>query len=138
MCPDHSVKDGAQPVWEADRHCQKELQKNVRGIRASERPADHASTKEAQMVADSCLAVRTVMRDEGTYPLEPPGLKLYKTFQVLAASVERVMAVRPSALLRKLSRMLSVVKQVQQECERLVSLFSWIPHSAHLLNACTT
>jgi hypothetical protein len=65
-----------RPVWEADRHFKKELKKKVRGIRAIERRAEQASTKEAQMVADYCLAVRTVIRDDGKYPLEPPGLKL--------------------------------------------------------------
>jgi hypothetical protein len=90
------------------------------------------------MVADYCLAIRTVMRDDGRYPLEPPGLQLYQKLQMIAASVERVMVVRPSALLRKLSRMLSVLNQFQKEFERLVILFSWIHHIAHLLNADTT
>jgi hypothetical protein len=48
------------------------------------------------------------------------------------------MAVRPSALLRKLSRMLAVLNQFQKEFARLVIRFSWIPHIAHLLNAGTT
>jgi hypothetical protein len=138
ICQYHYLKDVAQPVCEVDRHFKKELKKKVRGIRTIERQAEQASTKEAQMVADYCLAVRTVMRDDGKYPLEPPGLKLYQKLQLIAASVERVMAVRPSALLRKLSRMLSVLPQFQKEFERLVLLFSWIHHIAHLLNAGTT
>lgn len=138
ICQYHYLKDVAQPVCEADRHFKKELKKKVRGIRTIEQQAEQASTKEAQMVADYCLAVRTVMRDDGKYPLEPPGLQLYQKLQLIAASVERVMAVRPSALLRKLSRMLSVLHQFQKEFERLVLLFSWIHHIAHLLNAGTT
>jgi hypothetical protein len=57
---------------------------------------------------------------------------------LLATAVERVMAVRPSALLRQLSRLLAVWPQFQKAFARLVLLCSWIHHIAHLLNAGTT
>ena len=66
----------AQPVCEADRHVKKELKKNVRGVRDLERQAEKSLTNEAQVGADYCLAIRTVMRDDGKYPLDPPGVKL--------------------------------------------------------------
>jgi hypothetical protein len=69
---DHYLKDVAQPVCAADRHMKKELKKTVRGIRDLERQAEQLRSKEAQVVADYCLAMRTVMRDDGKYPLEPP------------------------------------------------------------------
>jgi hypothetical protein len=118
-----------------DRHVKKELKKKVRGIRDIERHAEQSPSKEAQVVADYCLAVRTVMRDDGKYPLEPPGLQLYQKLQLIAASVERVLAAQPSALLNKLLRMLTVVHQFQPAFEQLVLLFSWIHHIAHLLEA---
>jgi hypothetical protein len=49
ICQYHYVKDVAQPVCEADRHFKKELTKKVRWIRAIERQAEQASTKEAQI-----------------------------------------------------------------------------------------
>ena len=78
------------------------------------------------------------MRDDGKYPLDPPGVKLYQKLQLIAASVERVMVVHPSALLKKLSRMLAVLNLFQQEFEQLRMLFSWIYHIAHLLKAQTS
>jgi hypothetical protein len=134
----HYLKDVAPPVCEADRHGNKELNKKIRGIRDLERQAAQSSTKEAQVVADSWLAIRTVMRDDGQYPLEPPGLQLYQKLPLIAASVERVMAAHPSALLKRLSRRLAVLHLFQQEFAQLIMLFSWIYHIAHLLNADTS
>jgi hypothetical protein len=138
ICQYHYLKDMAQPVCEADRHVKKELKKKVRGIRDLERQAEKVLTKETQLVADYCLAIRTVMRDDGKYPLDPPGVKLYQQLQLIAASVERVMVVHPSALLKKLSRMLAVLNLFRQEFEQLMMLFSWIYHIAHLLKAQTS
>jgi hypothetical protein len=138
ICQYHYLKDVAQPICDADRHFKKELKKKIRGIREIERQAEAMPSKEAQLVADYCLAVRTVMRDDGQYPLEPAGLKLYQKLQLIVASVERVMGAHPSALLKKLLRMLAVLHLFQQEFEQLVILFSWIHHIAHLLKAETS
>jgi hypothetical protein len=138
ICQYHYLKDVAQPVCEADRHFKKELKKKVRGIRDIERQAEQSPTKEAQIVADYSLAIRTVMRDDGKYPLEPPGVQLYQKLQLIAASVERVKAAHPSALLKKLSRMLSVLNLFQKEYEQLVMFFSWIHQIAHLLHVQTS
>jgi hypothetical protein len=138
ICQYHYLKDVAQPVCEADRHFKKELKKKVRGIRDIERQAEQSPTKEAQIVADYSLAIRTVMRDDGKYPLEPPGVQLYQKLQLIAASVERVKTAHPSALLKRLSRMLSVLSVFQKEYEQLVMLFSWIHQIAHLLHVQTS
>jgi hypothetical protein len=135
ICQYHYLKDVAQPICEADRHFKKELKKRIRGIRDVERQAEQLPTKEAQMVADYGLAIRTVMRDDGKYPLDPPGVQLYQKLQLIAASVERVRVVHPSALLKRLSRMLSVLSFFQKEYEQLVMLFSWIYQIAHRLQA---
>jgi len=74
-----------------------------------ERQAEKVPTKAAPVVADSGLAMRAVMRDAGKYPLEPPGRQLYQQLPLIAASVERVMVAHPSALLKRLSRMLAVL-----------------------------
>jgi hypothetical protein len=131
------LKDVAQPVCEADRHFKKELKKKSRGISDIERQAEPCPTKEAQLVVDYSLAIRTVLRDAGKSPLEPPGVQLYQQLRLIAASVERVKAAQPSALLKKLSRMLSVLNLFHKEYEKLVMLFSWIYQIAHLLQATT-
>jgi hypothetical protein len=138
ICQYHYLKEVAQPICDADRHFKKELKKKIRGIREIERQAEAAPSQEAQLVADDCLAVRTVMRDDGKSPLEPPGLKLSQKLPLMMASVERVMGAHPSALLKKLSRMLAVLHLFPQEFEPRVILFSWIHHMAHLLNAETS
>lgn len=135
ICQYHYLKDVAQPICDLDRHMKKELKKKIRGIRAIERQAEQSPSKDAQVVADYCLAVRAVMRDDGRYPLEPPGMKLYQQLQLIAASVEWVMAAHPSALLKRLWRMLAVLNAFQQEVEQLKILFGWIHHIAHLLKA---
>ena len=78
------------------------------------------------------------MRDDGKYPLGPPGVQLYQKLQLIAASVERVKAAHPSALLKRLSRMLSVLNLFQKEYEQLVMFFSWIHQIAHLLHVQTS
>lgn len=138
ICQYHYLKDVAQPICEADRHFKKELKKKIRGIRAIERQAEQSPTKEAQVVADYSLAIRTVMRDDGKYPLEPPGVQLYQKLELIAASVERVKTIQPSAMLKKLSRMLAVLNVFQKEYEKLVMLFSWIYQIAHLLEVKTS
>jgi hypothetical protein len=55
------------------------------------------------------------MRDDGKSPLDPPGVKLYEKLQLIAASVERLKAIHPAALLTKLSRMLSILNVFQKE-----------------------
>ena len=78
ICHVHDVNDVAQPVCAADRHVKQELQKKLRGIRDIARHAVHASTKDAPMVADSGLAMRPLMRADGNYPREPPGVPRYQ------------------------------------------------------------
>lgn len=98
----------AQPVGAAARQFKRALQKKVRGISDVERQAEQSLPKAAQVVADYCRAIRPVMRAAGKSPLEPPGLQLEQQLPRMAASVERVRAAQPSALLKKLSRMLAV------------------------------
>ena len=96
ICHVHDLNDVAQPVCAADRHVKKELKTKIRGIRELERQAGQSSTTEAHVVADDCLALRTVRRDAGKYPLDPPGVQLDQKLQLIAASVERVRVAPPS------------------------------------------
>ena len=71
----------------------------------------------------------------GAIRSSPPGVKLYQQLQLIAASVERVMTAHPSALLKRLWRLLAVLNAFQQEFEQLKILFGWIHHIAPLLKA---
>jgi hypothetical protein len=94
---EHALKEVAPPVCAADRPRQQELNQTGRGLRALERQADPWRSKEAQVGADSCLAMRPVRREAGQSPLEPPGLPLEQHLPLIAASVERGMTAPPSA-----------------------------------------
>jgi len=138
ICQDHDLKDVAQPVCEADRHVKKERKKPIRGIRDLERHAENSPSQAAQVVADSCRAMRTVMRDDGKYPLEPPGVQLYQQLPLMTASGERGMAAPPSALLKRRSRLLCVVHVFHKAFAQLVIRCSWIHQIAHRLKAQTS
>ncbi len=135
ICHYHYLKDLAQPVCEIDRHLKKELKKKIRGVRDVERKAEASGGLEAQVVADYCLAIRTVMSDDGKYPLEPPGVKLYEKLRLISDSIGRVNSIHPSALLQRLLRMLTVLSLFQKEYQQLILLFGWIRETAHLLKA---
>jgi len=137
LCPSPDVPEVAHPVGEAARHGKKALHKKSREISALERPAAHSPRQAAQVVADSGLARRTVMRDEGKSPLAPPGVQRYQPWPRMAASVERVMAAQPSARLTRLSRRRSVWHVCQNACAPLVIRFSWSQQSAHRVKAHT-
>lgn len=64
-------------------------------------------------------------------------MQLYQQLPLMAASVERVRAAHPSALLKRRSRMLAVVKVFQKACEPLVRRFSGMHQIAPRLKAQT-
>jgi hypothetical protein len=95
LCQFHSLREAAQPISEADRHAQKELQKRVRGIRPIERQAEKALEEdpddaEAEIVRGYCAAVRAALTDDGLPPLAASGLKLQDRLSQIAASLDRV------------------------------------------------
>ena len=90
LCHFHSLREAAKPVYEADRHAKKELKKQLRGIRPIERGVEKRKDEEAEAIRGYCLAVRSVLTDDGRPPLAAPGLKLYERITVIAASLTRV------------------------------------------------
>ena len=137
ICPVHDGHDVAPPVCEADRPGKQALKQPIRGISALERHAAPSSPTAAQVVADDGRAMRTLLRDEGQYPRDPPGLQRYQPVPRMAAAVERGLAIPPSALRPRRSRRRAGWPRVQQACEPLVMLCRWIAPRAHLLDADT-
>jgi hypothetical protein len=90
LCHFHYLREAAKPVYEADRHAKKELKKQLRGIRPIERGVEKRKDEEAEAIRGYCLAVRSVLTDDGRPPLAAPGLKLYERITVIAASLTRV------------------------------------------------
>jgi hypothetical protein len=137
MCQDHDVPEVAQPGCAADRHVKTELHKKIRGIRALARHAENSPRTAAQGVADDGLASRTVRRDAGKYPLEPPGVPLDQKLPRMAASVERGMAAHPAALLKRRARLRSVWHVFQKAFAQRVIRFRGSHQIAHRVKAAT-
>ena len=92
LCQFHYLREAGRPVWEADRHAQKELRKRVRGIRPIERAVEDRTDPEAEVIRGYCAAVRGALSDGGHPPLDPGGLHLHQRLAAIAASLDRATA----------------------------------------------
>jgi len=90
LCHFHYLREAAKPVYEADRHAKKELKKYIRGIRPIERSIEPGEGAEAEVIHGYCLAVRSVLTDDGRLPLNAPGLKLHERVSLIVASLARL------------------------------------------------
>ena len=120
LCQFHYLRDMALPVCEADRTLKKQLKQKVRGVRDVERQVSHKQDDEARITRGYCLALREVLRDDGKYPLEPAGIKLYDKLKQIDASLERALKQRASAKLQRLRTLLQAVSRLTKEYARLV------------------
>jgi hypothetical protein len=75
--------------------------------------------------------MRTVRRDAGTSPRDPPGLPRDQQWPLLAVAVERVLVAPPSAVLKRRSRLLAVWPLCPRACEPCVIRCRWLHQSAH-------
>ena len=113
----------------------KELKKKIRQIRPIEIAAQQSDkTPESQIILDYCLAIRTVMGTKGKYPLEFPGVELYKKLIQIVDSLDRLLLSRSSQLLSKLRQRLSVLPTYQASFALLNQALKWIRQIAHLLD----
>jgi hypothetical protein len=92
LCQFHYLREAGRPIWEADRHAQKELRKRVRGVRTVERAVEERTDPEAEVIRGYCAAVRGALSDGGHPPLDPGGLHLQQRLAAIAASLDRVTA----------------------------------------------
>lgn len=85
LCQIHYVKNAAKPLVAADRELRQDLKKGARGLRQIEREIREAgqaggnlSSEDACCLLDMCIAIRSVLKDNGKPPFEPPGLLLFE------------------------------------------------------------
>jgi hypothetical protein len=90
LCQFHYLREAGRPIWEADRHAQKELRKRVRGVRPIERAVEDRTDPQAEVIRGYCAAVRGALGDSGHPPLEPGGLHLQQRLSAITASLDRV------------------------------------------------
>ncbi len=89
LCHFHYLREGALPIYEADRHAKVQLKKKVRGVRPIERQVEGRDDAEAEAVRGYCAAVWSALTDDGRPPLEASGLKLQARLEKVAASMDR-------------------------------------------------
>ena len=92
LCQFHYLREAGRPIWEADRHAQKELRKRVRGIRALERQVEDRTDPDSEVIRGYCAAVRGALSDTGHPPLEAGGLQLQQRLTTIEASLKRQVA----------------------------------------------
>jgi hypothetical protein len=88
LCHFHYLREAAKPIYEADRHAQKALQKSVRGVRPLERQLEKRLDPEAEGLRGSCSAVRSALTDDGRPPLVASGLKLHDRLTAITQSLD--------------------------------------------------
>lgn len=96
LCHFPYLNEAAQPVYEADRHAKKALQKRVRGVRPIERQLAGRTDPEAEVIRGYCGAVRSARTDDGHPPRAAAGLKLPDRLRAIADSLDRVAKRGPS------------------------------------------
>ena len=138
ICQYHYLKDVSAPVVEADRKMKKEIKQKVRGVRAVERALEGEEgvtygQEDRQVVGEYCLAIRTIITEDGQYPLESPGVSLYEKLSAIRESIERCVQRRSHPLLEQLLVGLSVLMVCAPEYQRLKQGFEWIRQIAHRL-----
>ena len=90
LCQFHYLREAGRPIWEADRHAQKELRKRVRGVRTIERTVEDQIDPHAEVIRGYCAAVRGALGDSGHPPLKAGGLQLQQRLSAIMASLDRV------------------------------------------------
>ncbi len=68
LCQFHSLRAAATPLFEADRHAQKELKKQVRGVRPIERSLEGQRDPHAEAARSDCLAARSLTTGAPRWP----------------------------------------------------------------------
>jgi hypothetical protein len=141
LCHFHYLREAAKPIYEADRHAEKELKKRVRGIRPIERAAEKETDEgeedaESEVVRGYCAAVRAALTDDGLPPLAASGLKLEDRLSRIAASLDRV-AAQAGALPGGLVRLRQLLRRGLEETADLFpavrEAYKWVKRAARIL-----
>jgi hypothetical protein len=106
LCQYHALREATEPLWEADRHLLVQVKKELRAARdveertrqrAAERQmAGQADEPTDAVVLDTVLALRQVMRERGTQPLDFGALRALDQLAALEQTVARCLAKRGS------------------------------------------
>jgi hypothetical protein len=99
LCQYHALREAAEPLWEADRHLLVEAKKELRGLREVEERTRRPNRAEAsdagsEVVLDTVLALRQVVRERGVLPFAFAGLRVIDALGDLGQTLDRMLAKR--------------------------------------------
>jgi hypothetical protein len=126
LCHLHFLRNLAKPISDMDRALKVDLKKKVRGIKAVEKKLACGNDKKSQVILHYCQAIRYALLDDGVYPLEPGGLRLYQNLQKIMQSIQRSNMSKPNAELEKLLKILSIVDDLKPRYRRVKRLYKLI------------
>jgi hypothetical protein len=109
LCQYHALREATAPLWEADRHLLVRVKKELRPLRDVEertrrqiapRPQADApgpvSDSTDAVVLDSVLALRQVVRERGTQPLDFGAVRALDQLEALGDTLDRCLAKKGS------------------------------------------
>jgi hypothetical protein len=134
LCHFHFLRNIARPISEMDRALKVDLKKKVRGIKPIEQNASYKTDKKSQLIFKYCQAIRFALQDDGCYPLEPGGLKLYRRLKTIQQALENDNEIHPNPELEKLLRKLSIVDMLKPQYRRIKRLQALIFEANNILS----
>lgn len=126
LCHFHFLRNIAKPISDMDRALKVDLKKKVRGIKSIERVAQLENDGKSQVILKYCQAIRYALLEDGEYPLEPGGLKLYRTLREIKQSLERNNKLQRDSCIEKLLKILSIVDRLKSRYRRVRRLYTLI------------
>ncbi len=102
LCQYHALREATELVWEADRHLLVPVKQELRALRdVEERTRQRAAERQAAgqasdpidgVVLDTVLALRQVVRERGTQPLDFGALRVLDQLAALGQTLDRGLA----------------------------------------------
>jgi hypothetical protein len=126
LCHFHFLRNIARPISEMDRALKVDLKKKVRGIKPIEQNSACKTDPKSMLILHYCEAIRFALQDDGCYPLEPGGLKLYRRLRTIQRALEQNNKVNSTPELDKLLRKLSIVDELKAQYRRIKRLYAFI------------
>jgi hypothetical protein len=106
LCQYHALREATELLWEADRHLLVQVKKELRALReVEERTRQRMAQRQAAgaapdpvegVVLDTVLALRQVMRERGTQPLDFGALRALDQLAALGDTLDRALAKKGS------------------------------------------
>jgi hypothetical protein len=126
LCHFHFLSNIARPIAEMDRALKVDLKKRVRGIRSVEKKIAFRNDEKARVIRRYCEAIRVVLREDGVYPLQPGGLRLWRYLRKIQQSIQENNKPHPDSDLEKLLKALCIIDELKAQYHRIKRLYKLI------------